>query len=230
MCEKINVFILNGVTSPAAYTCHTSRGESTVDYILYNQTPLQIRHTPLQKCNITDHDLQSITVPMSRAANIAPPPGLHHSNATDSALADKRAGHPMEETPGKQNTKNVDTVSYRWIEGDCLKNYSSSAVIWKAHTSTPEFQEAFTAIAQQHQEENETRATKIEEFLMKEATLAGVLKAYTVRTSRNPNKWAKHMAPWFNDRCKAARARYRAAAHQNGKAHPHTQDALQNFV
>jgi hypothetical protein len=102
-------------------------------------------------------------------------------------------------------------------------------VAWKAHTSTPEFQEAFTAIAQQYQEENETRATKIEEFLMKEATLAGVLKAYTRRTSRNPNKWAKHMAPWFNNCCKAARARYRAAAHQNGKAHPHTQDALQNL-
>jgi hypothetical protein len=47
--------------------------------------------------------------------------------------------------------------------------------------------------------------------------------------AKNPNKWAKHMAPWFNDRCKVARAQYRKAARQNGKMHDYTQAALEQF-
>jgi hypothetical protein len=101
---------------------------------------------------------------------------------------------------------------------------------WKAHTSTSAFQEAFTAIIQQYKADNATRAAKIEEFMLTEATLAGVLKTTTRRTSKNPNKWEKHMAPWFNERCKATRARYRAAVRQNGKLHAHSQDALKHFA
>jgi exonuclease III len=37
MCEMNNVYIINGIHSLAAYTCHTGRGESTVDYMLCNK-------------------------------------------------------------------------------------------------------------------------------------------------------------------------------------------------
>ena len=43
MCEQYNMYILNGINSPAAYTCHRSAGESTVDYLLCNGATLQIK-------------------------------------------------------------------------------------------------------------------------------------------------------------------------------------------
>ena len=79
---------------------------------------------------------------------------------------------------------------------------------WKMHTSTQEFKEVFTEIAQKHEADNDIRVAKVEEFMIEEATRAGVLKATKKRVARNPNKWAKHMVPWFNKRCKTARTRY----------------------
>lgn len=145
-------------------------------------------------------------------------------------LADQRAGHPMADTPGIQQTQDEHICTYRWIEGDCLKNYSSSAIAWKTHTATPEFHAAFAAVAKKYEDDNATRAAKIEEFMLAEAMVAGVLKTTTKRISKNPNKWAKHMAPWFNEKCKAARARYRSAVHTNGKLHTHSQEALKQFA
>lgn len=74
------------------------------------------------------------------------------------------------------------------------------------------------------------RTAKIEAFLLAEAVAAGVLVVSTRRTAKNPNKWAKHMAPWFNASCKTARARYRAAAKHNGSLHAHTVDLFKAFV
>lgn len=36
LCNLYQLYILNGIDSPAAFTCHNGRGESTVDYILCN--------------------------------------------------------------------------------------------------------------------------------------------------------------------------------------------------
>ena len=81
----------------------------------------------------------------------------------------------MADTPGKQTTQAENTITYRLVEGDCLKNYSSSAVTWKAHTSTPEFHAAFIATAQKYEKDNATRGAKIEAFMLAEAIIAGVL-------------------------------------------------------
>ena len=75
LCELHELYILNGIHSPAVYTCHTGRGESTVDYILCNYKHMQIRHTPLQQCNITDHDMQVVTIPLSRDPHATPNAG-----------------------------------------------------------------------------------------------------------------------------------------------------------
>jgi hypothetical protein len=48
-CEIYNLFILNGIHSPAAFTCHTGRGESIVDYVLCNKSYLQVKHTTQQE-------------------------------------------------------------------------------------------------------------------------------------------------------------------------------------
>jgi hypothetical protein len=74
-----------------------------------------------------------------------------------------------------------------------------------------EFAVAFKAITKAYEDNNALRSTKIEAFLLKEATIAGVLEVRSKRVAKNPNKWAKHLAPWFNERCKTARTRYRKA-------------------
>ena len=53
------------------------------------------------------------------------------------------------------------------------------------------------------------RTTKIEEFLIKEAQKAGVIKTFVNKIQKNPNRWAKHLAPWFGDSCKEAKRNYR---------------------
>jgi len=159
MCEIYNLFILNGIHSPAAYTCHTSRGESTVDYILCSQS-LQIKHTPLQVCAITDHDLLHTTLPI-------PPEMAQKAN---------RADDKTRPNPATTNTQSDDTptqnemTTYRWVEGESLKEYSSSAAKWQNYTATPEFATKFRAMLTAYEENNDTRSAKIEEFLLKEAT------------------------------------------------------------
>jgi hypothetical protein len=63
--------------------------------------------------------------------------------------------------------------------------------------------------------------------LLREATDAGVVKVSQKRTATNPNKWAKHFAPWFNTACHKARTRYREAVKRNGKEHRHTKLVFQ---
>ena len=70
----------------------------------------------------------------------------------------------------------------------------------------------------------------MEAFLLAEAKTAGVLKMSSKRTSKNPNRWAKHLAPWYNDKCKEARAQYRMAVKNNGTMHAHTYEALKLFM
>jgi hypothetical protein len=83
---------------------------------------------------------------------------------------------------------------------------------------------------EKYKDSNNERSEKVEKFLISEATAAGVLNETTKRMSINPNKWEKHLAPWFTARCREARARYRKAVKQNGKGHEHTQQALKRYV
>jgi hypothetical protein len=69
------MYILNDVHSPAAFTCHTSWGESMVDYVLCNRMHLQVHQQTQQPKNISDHDLIYTRLPL-HAANIK------HSSAT----------------------------------------------------------------------------------------------------------------------------------------------------
>jgi hypothetical protein len=40
---------------------------------------------------------------------------------------------------------------------------------------------------------------RIEEYFIAEAKKAGVIKAVPVKVQKNPNRWAKHLAPWFEE-------------------------------
>ena len=78
-----------------------------------------------------------------------------------------------------------------------MKEYGTSAVKWKSHTSTMEFAAEFRAILTAYEDDNDLRSAKLEEFLLAEATRAGVLAVSSKRTAKNPNKWAKHLALWY---------------------------------
>jgi hypothetical protein len=46
LCTLFQLYILATQDSPPAFTCHSGRGESTVDYILCNHRNLQASHYP----------------------------------------------------------------------------------------------------------------------------------------------------------------------------------------
>jgi hypothetical protein len=104
--------------------------------------------------------------------------------------------------------------------------YSASATKWTSHTSSPEFAAAFKATAAKFADDNDARAAEIEAFLLEEASKAGVVKVIPKRPNRNPNKWAKHLAPWFNEHCRSARDAYRAEVRARGKHHASATSAL----
>ena len=106
MCAIHDIFILNGLNSPAAYTCHTGRGESTVDYILCNNEKLQIRYTELQEYKITDHDLLCTTLPMRHDTQTSSHTGLPINGTianieTKTGPLAERVGNPKKDPPEK---------------------------------------------------------------------------------------------------------------------------------
>ena len=58
---------------------------------------------------------------------------------------------------------------------------------------------------------------------------AGVVKAIQIKQYKNPNRWAKHLAPWFNMICKDARRTYKELKRQYGKKHGKTRAAYKTF-
>ena len=85
-------------------------------------------------------------------------------------------------------TTPTEGYRYRWRTGDCLANYGSSARIWTEFSSTDEFAAGFTAIIVDEGMINDIRAAKVEEYLLEQATKAGVLDVTsTRRTFTNPN-------------------------------------------
>ena len=73
---------------------------------------------------------------------------------------------------------------------------------WRAHTSEMRFATEFNNITMECRDNNELRTERIETFLIEEAIQAGVVKMHKHKIQRNPNRWAKHLAPWFDDSCR----------------------------
>ena len=120
---------------------------------------------------------------------------------------------------------------YRWRTGDCLTNYGTSAKLWTEFSSSEDFAAGFKAIIEDATLTNDTRAARVEAYLLAQATVAEVLDISSTRcTSLNPNKWDKHLAPWFNPKCAEARRQFKGASCRYGKRHVKTLHALQEFL
>jgi Asp-tRNA(Asn)/Glu-tRNA(Gln) amidotransferase C subunit len=96
-------------------------------------------------------------------------------------------------------------VHYEWIGREDTQEYMQSIEKWRKHTSEETFATEFNRITEQFKDNNDLRTEKIETFLINEAMLAGVVRKHEHKIQRNPNRWAKHLAPWFEDTCRTAR-------------------------
>jgi hypothetical protein len=128
-------------------------------------------------------------------------------------------------------SKPIAPRRFRWRTGECLATYGTSAKIWAAHSSTDAFEAAFNAIIDDATITNDDRADRVEKFLLSEAVTAGVLDELpTHKEVTNPNKWDKHLAPWFNAQCAGTRRQLRRAQRQFGKSSQQAHLAMDQFV
>ena len=105
----------------------------------------------------------------------------------------------------------------------------NSANIWKADTSTDQFAAKFHQITEEYSDNNERITERLEEFLLEDTITAGVVKAIEIRPLKNPNRWAKHLAPWFNEVCREAKRDYRLTKRLYGRKHEKTRIAYRKF-
>ena len=132
---------------------------------------------------MTDHDLLLTQIPLNNCAAV-------QQNATP-LLPTNAPPHDHTSNTSRESPALKSKTYYRWNTGKNLGEYMTSAHAWREHTSKAEFIEAFKQIMVDYKENNDLRALKIEEFLIAEATHAGVLSSHTISTSSNPNKWDK---------------------------------------
>jgi hypothetical protein len=76
---------------------------------------------------------------------------------------------------------------------------------------------------------NEARSTQVEEYMINEATTLGVVKKIEIKAAKNPNKWGKHLTPWYTPQCKEAKHDYIHTRNIHGRHHPATAEAFKHF-
>ncbi len=64
---------------------------------------------------------------------------------------------------------------------------------------------------------NEEHSAAMEKYFLEAGEAAGVVSAYQIKAPLNPNRWGKHLAPWFDDSCRRAKQHHRATCHTAGK-------------
>lgn len=82
-------------------------------------------------------------------------------------------------------------TTYKWINGENVKDYASSGDKWRQHTNTREFAAQMNTIVEDEDISNCARASKFEQFLLAEAVKLGVVKKVEFTAAKNPNKWNK---------------------------------------
>ena len=57
--------------------------------------------------------------------------------------------------------------------------------------------------------------------MIKEAMEAGVIKEIKISQPKNPNKWGKTLAPWFDEKCREAKKMLANAKRPNPRGDDH---------
>lgn len=175
LCELAESHILNGAGQQprAPYTCTTSQGSSTVDYILSTDPSHVVSYDSRTLEGWSDHTLLYTSLPVAVRPPMSP-----------------------------AATRSAATYTYRWDVGASSVEASAGATRWRQHTDTAAFREAMRVIVEDPNLSNEARTTAMENFLLEEGQEAGVVTKRKLQPPLNPNRWGKHLAPWFNVACR----------------------------
>ena len=122
-----------------------------------------------------------------------------------------------------------EEISYKWIDGTNITEYSQSAKTWTAHTQETAFIDQLQNIIEDENRSNDDRAQAVETFILNEAVAAGVVKRNTWSHPRNPNKWGKTLAPWFDEKCRDAKKQLTHARRVYAKGDDRILHAMKNF-
>lgn len=120
-------------------------------------------------------------------------------------------------------------VRYKWVEGSGISNYAHSAHSWLEFTQKPDFVNGLSAIVIDTNKNNDERAAAVEKYILERALEAGVVQEIKITQPRNPNKWGKTLAPWYNDDCRQAKKALADAKRQYGKGDKQIVDAIREF-
>jgi hypothetical protein len=115
------------------------------------------------------------------------------------------------------------------VEGTRVNNYATSANAWLEFTQRPAFVEALQKLINDAGTNNEERAAAVEEFVLQQAITAGVVKKIATTLPKNPNKWGKTLAPWFNEECREAKKGLAEARRMHGQGDALIVDALRKY-
>ena len=178
MCELQGWHILNGAKPgpPACETFRRGNAGSCIDLIMSNNATHSMAYDRETMAALSDHILVMAAIRTSY---------LHRNPA-----------HPTVSKP---------QVVYKWAEGTDVRNYTKSATSWQEFTQRPEFTNDLQALVNDNTCSNDDRAAAVEKYILNKAVETGVVKEFKFTQPRNPNKWGKTLAPWFNDKCKEAK-------------------------
>ncbi len=93
-------------------------------------------------------------------------------------------------------------TSYRWDVGSSTSDQCRGIARWRNYTDSETFRDGMMQIVQDNALSNEEKSTAMEKYLLEAGEAAGVIRKCQIRAPLNPNKWGKHLAPWFNDSCR----------------------------
>ena len=206
LCELVDSHILNGSAprEAARFTsCNKNKqGSASVDFILSQDPSLPLYYDADTLEGQSDHTLLHTSLPVA----VRPP---SHPAATTTSTA---------------------TTTYRWDVGASIKDQIEGISKWKAHTDTEGFQQGMAAITEDKQLSNEDRTAQMEAYLLKEGQVAGVVTECKVQPPLNPNRWGKHLAPWFDGACRDKKKQYRESCREAGKKSQVAREALKQFT
>ena len=131
-------------------------------------------------------------------------------------------------TPKSSKTQ-AHVTTYKWVEGTSVFNYIDSAVTWQEHTNQQSFKDALLTVVGDPALDNDQRSRAVEEFFLREAAAAGVVRKVVSWSPRNPNKWGKTLAPWFTEECRVAKRALVDARKKYGRASEHFATAARQF-
>ncbi len=76
----------------------------------------------------------------------------------------------------------------------------------------------------------EAKSAAMEAYILEAGLAAGVVSEVRVRPPLNPNRWGKHLAPWFDGECKEAKKAFKHACWEFGRGAMEAREAQREYL